>query len=428
MPDNSLERIYKELGSDICLYPFFGAFYQTNNVIPRSETDMPNSVRPCSIVRAAERDKWDITQGSITESRNSPAWVQMRADFLEGRFHDIHDCRDCSYNEKSGTTSPRQMNNKFFSEKFEIDIVDEVRKIQANNLQVQDIIALDYYPSNYCNYQCIMCAGGASSQRQTFEVKYMGREEKIVINEADPDFWDILDRAEIINFTGGETVLQKQVFRIMDHLIERGRAPYCLITLLTNASSSPSALKDRFRHFQGVIYNVSIDGMGDVIEYQRRGCDWPTVEANSLELLRHPDIGCVINYVLSAVNVLSAMDFVDWCYNNGIGPKSVKDLQVSYINISPVFRVDQLGMGALPPELRDLSVQRLWVGRDRYKATGSVTADFYVMIIQRILDVIDHTPWQPELTQQFVEYIRIEDQASKKPLVEVVPEWAPWFV
>jgi len=427
MPDNSLDRIYRELGPDICLYPFFGAFYQTNNVIPKSESSMPNSVRPCSIVRAAERDKWDIVDNSISDARNSDAWKQMRADFLSGRFHDIHDCRDCSYNEKSGTTSPRQMNNKFFSEKFQIDIVDEVRKIQDNDLAVQDIIALDYYPSNYCNYQCVMCAGGASSQRQTFEVKFLGREGKIVINEADPDFWDILDRVEIINFTGGETVLQKQVFRIMDHLIERGRAQHCLITLLTNASSSPSALDERFQHFQGVIYNVSIDGVGDVIEYQRRGCDWHTVAANSLELLRHPKIGCVINYVLTAINVLSTMDFVDWCYHNGVGPNSVKDLQVSYINISPVFRVDELGMGALPPELRAMAVERLQAGQEKYRAMASVRSDFYVSIIQRVLDVIDHTPWQQTLTDQFVQHISIEDRASKKKLTEVVPEWQPWF-
>lgn len=427
MPDNQLDRIYQELGSDICLYPFFGAFYQTNNVIPRDESSRPNSVRPCSIVRAQDPAKWDITEDSIVEARNSTAWKQIRADFLAGKFHDIYDCRDCSYNERSGTTSPRQMNNKFFSEKFDIDIVSEVREIERNDLEAKDIIALDYYPSNYCNYQCIMCAGGASSQRQAFEVRYLGRQEKISLNEADPDFWEILDRVSIINFTGGETVLQKQVFKIMDHLISTGRAGSCLITLLTNASSSPSAVLDRLQHFQDVIYNVSIDGVGDVIEYQRRGCEWDTVEANSLEILNHRNIGCVINYVLTAVNVLSAMDFVDWCYQHDIGPKKDADNQVSFINISPVFRVDELGMGALPPALRDLARQRLQQGQNRYRDIDTAMSRFYVTIIQRILDVMESTPWSQQLTDQFVTHIRTEDLASKKKLTEVVPEWAPWF-
>jgi MoaA/NifB/PqqE/SkfB family radical SAM enzyme len=428
MPDNQLDRIYQELGSDICLYPFFGAFYQTNNVIPRAETSRPNSVRPCSIVRAQDPSKWDIVNQSIVDARNSPAWKQIRADFLAGKFHDIHDCRDCSYNERSGTTSPRQMNNKFFSEKFDIDIVEEVREIQRNDLDVHDIIALDYYPSNYCNYQCIMCAGGASSQRQTFEVKFMGRDEKNSLNAPDADFWEILDRVSIINFTGGETVLQKQVLQVMDHLINNQRADSCLITLLTNASSSPNELTDRFQHFQDVIYNVSIDGTGDVIEYQRRGCDWPTVEANSLEILNHTNIGCVINFVLTSVNVLSAMDFVDWCYDHNIGPKKDADNQVSFINISPVFRVDELGMGALPPSLREIAQQRLQQGQDRYRMLDTPMSRFYVTIIQRVLDVISNTAWSQNLTDRFVEHIRIEDKVSKKKLVEVVPEWQPWFI
>ena len=187
-PINTLEHLYAELGERICLYPFFGAFYQTNNVIPIEQANKPNSVRPCSIVMAEDWAKWDINSGSITEARNSPAWKAMRTAMLEGRMHDVFDCRSCAYNEQSGTTSPRQMNNKFYTEFLDIDIVEEVKAIQANDNTVKDIITLDYYPSNYCNYSCVMCAGGASSQRQVYEVKVLGRHEKIVLNSADPDF------------------------------------------------------------------------------------------------------------------------------------------------------------------------------------------------------------------------------------------------
>ena len=311
-PINTLEHLYAELGEHICLYPFFGAFYQTNNVIPINQDTKPNSVRPCSIVMAEDWTKWDIQPGdTITSTRNNAHWQDMRQRFLNGEFHDIFDCRSCSYNERSGTTSPRMMNNKFYTEFLTIDIVNEVRQIVANNNQVKDIITLDYYPSNYCNYSCVMCAGGASSQRQTFEVKVLGREEKIVLNPADGDFYAVLDRVEIINFTGGETILQKQVIDIIDYLIERDLAKNILITMLTNASSSPDKLTERFKHFKKVIYNVSVDGTGDVIEYQRRGCRWSEVEANAIKLMNHEVIVSVINYVLTAINAPSAMDFID---------------------------------------------------------------------------------------------------------------------
>jgi len=424
---DELDVLYQELGSDICLYPFFGAFYQTNNVIPTEESGMPNSVRPCSIVMAEDRHKWNITDNSIRDARNSDAWRQMRRDFVEGRFHDIHDCRSCSYNERSGTTSPRQQNNKFFAEKLKIDLVKEVRNIVQDDYNVRDIITLDYYPSNYCNFSCVMCAGGASSQRHTFEVKVLNYQEKIVVNEPDADFYSVLDRVEIINFTGGETVLQKQVHDIIDYLIQRGRSQEILITLLTNASSYPENLMEKFRKFKGVIYNVSIDGLGDVIEYQRRNAVWSEVEINSLKLINHEFIATVVNYVLTAINVLSAMDFVDWAYRNNIGPEFENDLHVSYINISPVFRVDHIGQGALPPELRELALQRLYQGLEKYKSIGTVLATYHTNLIQRIIDVIESTPHDPVYLPRFIDHIRKEDTVSKRKFLDVVPEWRPWF-
>jgi MoaA/NifB/PqqE/SkfB family radical SAM enzyme len=425
-PINKLEHIYNELGEKICLYPFFGAFYQTNNVVPTSVDSMPNSVRPCSIVISDNRNKWDVINGSVVESRNSENWRTIRQAMLNGQLDQISDCNSCSRNEQAGATSPRQMNNKFYSEFLSVDIVKEVQEIIANDNTVKDILTLDYYPSNYCNYSCIMCAGGASSQRQTFEVQVLGRKEKIVLNSADPDFYSVLNRVEIINFTGGETALQKQVHEIMDYLIEQDLAKNILITLLTNASSSANKLLNKFKHFKQVIYNVSIDGTGSVIEYQRRGCRWADVEANGLELMFHPSISTVINYVLSAINATSIMDFINWAYDNKIGPTYPIHLQRSYINVSPVFRVDHLGVGALPPELRQLALSRLEEGRLRFSA-DTIYDNYYRDLVDRYVGVIEHTEHRPEFISQFVQHIKFEDSVSKKTLVEIVPEWTPWF-
>lgn len=427
MSINNIDHIYQELGNDICLYPFFGAFYQTNNVVPGNVESMPNSVRPCSIVMADDRHKWDIVDSSVHNGRNTPAWKQMRQDFVDGKFHDIYDCRSCSYNEKAGTTSPRQQNNKFLAQFLQTDIVNEVKQIIANNNTVEDIITLDYYPSNYCNYSCIMCAGGASSQRQTFEVKVLKYDQKIVLNSADPDFFDALEKVQLINFTGGETALQSQVHDIMDYLIEKDLAKNILITLLTNASSSPSDLDEKFRKFKQVIYNVSIDGTDKVIEYQRRGAKWSKVAPNALELMNHEYISTVVNYVLTGVNVLSAMDFVNWAYTAGFGPHNPEDEQGSFINVSPVFRVDHLGVAVLPPDLRELALSRLREGRKQFETKDEIFDRYYLQLVDRFISVIESTPHVPDYLPQFIKHIQQEDSVSKQKLVEVVPEWAPYF-
>ena len=94
---------------------------------------------------AEDWTKWDIQPGdTITSTRNNAHWQDMRQRFLNGEFHDIFDCRSCSYNERAGTTSPRTMNNKFYTEFLTIDIVNEVRQIVANNNQVKDGIHIVY--------------------------------------------------------------------------------------------------------------------------------------------------------------------------------------------------------------------------------------------------------------------------------------------
>jgi hypothetical protein len=421
---NSEQRIYQELGENICLAPFFGAFYQTNNVVSRSQDSIPNSVRPCSLITSNSRDYWNITDNSVSSSRNSPAWKQLRKHMLEGRFFDLEECRVCTSNECNGATSPRQSNIKFLTQFSAVDLIQQVREIEKNNYDSDMVISLDYYPSNFCNYSCIMCSPGASTQRLAYEIKINQADIKITLSPADPDFFDILETVQIINFTGGETVLQKQVFEIIDYLIAQDLAKNIVITLLTNASSSPSVLEQRFSHFKQVIYNVSIDGINKVIEYQRRGCSWPEVEKNALELMFHSSISTVINYVLTAVNVLSSMDFVNWAYDHNFGPTD-GNLQGSFINISPVFQ-SYLGQGALTPELRSIALERLKSGLKRFNSNGPMDM-YYISLVNAIISVIDTTTYNPQDHKEFIKYITKEDQVSVFTLREVVPEWAPYF-
>jgi MoaA/NifB/PqqE/SkfB family radical SAM enzyme len=424
---NTIENIYKELGDNICLYPFFGAFYQTNNVVSKTEGSMPNSVRPCSIVMYDDRHKWDIVDASVYNGRNTPAWKQMRQNFIDNKFHEIHDCRTCSSNEQAGATSPRQQNNKFLTQFLQTDIVSEVKRIMNNDNTVEDILTLDYYPSNYCNFSCIMCAGGASSQRQTFEVKVLRKNEHTVLNAADPDFFAALEKVQVINFSGGETALQKQVHDIMEYLIEKDLAKNILITLLSNASSSANDLDEKFCKFKQVIYNISIDGINDVIEYQRRGAKWSKVEANALELMDHRYISTVINYVLTGVNVLSIMDFVNWAYDAKFGPHNPEDVQGSFINVSPVFRVDHLGVAVLPDQLRELALNRLKQGRKRFESSTEIFDIYYTQLVDQFIGVIETTTHNPAYLPEFIKHIQLEDSVSKTKLIEVVPEWAPYF-
>jgi uncharacterized radical SAM superfamily Fe-S cluster-containing enzyme len=361
---------------------------------------------------------WDIKESSITKTRNNEMWKEVRQTFLNGKLHDL--CTTCANAEQAGASSPRQLNNEYLFEHLEIDIIAEIEKIIADNLTVENVYALDYMPSNFCNYACVMCFSGASSQRYTFEIKN-GSKIKYQVNPVDTDFFELIKNVKILGFTGGETIMQPEVHKLLDYVIEQDLAKDMIITILTNASDFPDTLIDKFSRFKRVLYTVSIDGVGPVIEYQRRGADWTTVEANALKINRCAVVHEIINHVTSAINILNAMDFVDWCH----------DHELHHIAVSQVYQ-HHLGVAALPPELRQLALDRLNEGRKRYvhyeNDPHNPWAKNWLRTIDQLISTLNNSEFDPEALKNFIHHINKENLASTRPLHEAVPEWAPWFV
>jgi len=401
---NNLDNLYKELGDKICLFPFFSVFYSTVN-----STTEHNTVRPCSLYEPAP-----VINNNIIESINTNEWRDLRRKFASGQFEQITGCSKCHVNERNGTSSPRLGNNQYFSQHLSVDIVQTVKEIINNDYQVDDIRCLEYFPTNYCNYSCVMCAGGASSSRRTFELKVKNQSNRITINTPDLDFFDILRSAQIVNFTGGETVMQPQVTDIINYLVQENLAPNITIYLITNASSYPDHLIDQFAKFKEVIYTCSIDGVGEVIEYQRRGAVWSEVESNIIRLNRNKTIGSIVtvnNYVLTAINCLSFMDFVDWLAKN----------QIEHVSVVTVYQ-KFLSLSVLPPKLKNLALSRLIQGQQTYPQ-----GTYSRKLIDQVIEAFENTIYEPKLLGAFIRHILLEDSVSNKSLVEVVPEWKEYF-
>jgi sulfatase maturation enzyme AslB (radical SAM superfamily) len=236
-----------------------------------------------------------------------------------------------------------------------------------------------------------------------------GLAEKYDHNTVTSDFYSMLNTIEVLNFTGGETLLQTQVHDLIDYLIDRDLAKNITISLLTNASKYPKKLVEKFKKFKDVLYTISIDGVGAVIEYQRRRAVWSEVEQNAIKLWNN--MSGVVNYVLTAVNVFSFLDFVDW----------VSKHNINRVYISIVFdRTKHLSVSVIPPELKDPLLTKL--------RTAVYTNEYYNGLVEQVINILESTPYEPQLLDKFVQSIIIEDKVSKRSLSEVVPEWGPYFV
>jgi MoaA/NifB/PqqE/SkfB family radical SAM enzyme len=407
---SDVKKLYDAYGEKMCLAPYLNSFYATG-----SGNSKINNIRPCSLIAG----HWPVQNNSILESRNNEDWRKVREQFFKGNMDDVKECAVCINAERVGASSPRILNNEYLFEHLDLDILSEVQRIIDAGFTTDKLHAIEYMPSNYCNYACIMCNSAASSTRSVFEMKVTGNKIKYFINPVDSDFFELIKDVKILGFTGGETILQPEVIRLIDYIIENNLAGNMIITILTNVSDFPDELVEKFKKFKKVLYTISIDGVGDVIEYQRRGAVWSDIEKNARKIHQSP-VHEIVNYVATAINILSAMDFVDWCHANDF----------KFASISQVFQ-SHLGMAVLPPELKELALSRLKEGRRRYEHyLGSEYINYergYVQTIDRLISTVENSEFSPSDLEKFIDHIRMEDTASKKPLREVVPEWAPWF-
>jgi wyosine [tRNA(Phe)-imidazoG37] synthetase (radical SAM superfamily) len=410
---NDINKIYDAFGKDFCLCPYLGAFYQTNQLVFDETSQGNNTVVPCSVINWSQHpNAINIVDNSIKTTLNTPIWVNLRKNLAEGKLKETRSCETCTTAERLGGSSPRIGANLHFSHHLKTtDIITEVQKIIDNDYRIDDVYSLDWFPSNYCNYSCVMCSGGASSGRVAYEIKFLGHKKKrVVINAVDSDFHDVLKKVEVINFTGGETLMQPQVHDLMKYMVENNMAANKTLFFLTNASSGPEKLMELYSHFRKIIYMCSIDGVGEVIEYQRRGAKWDTVEKNSLTIINTPSIATVINLVLTSMNALNIADFIKWLDHNQIK---------CGVSVTSVYRENQLSMDAMPEELRQLAIDRVLAVYDQYPN--------YQNFMDMALSNMRQAVYNANYHRRFCEYIKNEDRDSVKPFCSVVPEWEKYF-
>lgn len=419
MPQSTVEQIHQRFGSEFCVCPFLGAFYQSHRVVGHVSKDT-STIVPCSVFDWDGRsDTHDVINDSILDSVNTPVWRKVRQQFTEGDYWNISQCRTCHDAERMGGNAPRIGALKHYVQHYHGDIIADIEQIIAQDYKTHKIVSLDWYPSNYCNFSCVMCAGGASSSRMTYEIKITRVDQEIVINSVTDDFFSVLRDVEIINFTGGETAMQPQVRDMIQYLVNNNMAKNKTVFLLTNASNFDDQMEKMLSAFHCVVFMCSIDGVGSVIEYQRRGADWLTVERNSLRILKHPHIRSVINIVVTAVNAPGLADFVDWLYANDV---------VNGVSVSPVFRAEHLMLSAMPPELRDKILTRLLQQHADYMALDTEVSQNCVRVLDALISVIRNSDaFDQSVFKRFRAKIRLEDHHSQTPLALAVPDWAPYL-
>jgi sulfatase maturation enzyme AslB (radical SAM superfamily) len=150
-----------------------------------------------------------------------------------------------------------------------------------------------------------------------------------------------LDYVEQIYFAGGEPLMMKEHYNILDELERRGRFD---VRLIYNTNFTHTRLKDRtvfdyWRKFDSVAVGASLDAMGPRAEYIRKGTEWDQVERNREQMLETcPCVDFYISPTLSIMNALHLPDFHrTWVERGLIQPQ---DLNINILQDPAHLRID----------------------------------------------------------------------------------------
>lgn len=217
-------------------------------------------------------------------------------------------CNTCWKLEDQGMTSERQLHNSAFDfyldrdiEKIEQDVVDGRYSSQIIKLST----------SNLCNGTCVTCGSALSSAWASLENKKINY-NKISQSEIEKINWKDIKQ---LSFVGGEPLLEKLNFEILQRLIESHNTN-CFISVVTNGSCELTAYQSEILgKFKNLNICLSIDGVGPRFEYMRFPLNWNLLCKN-LNHFKKITSNISVSTMISNLNIFYYSELIEFFKDN----------------------------------------------------------------------------------------------------------------
>ena len=231
-------------------------------------------------------------------------------------------------------------------------------------------------------------------------------------------FRKILGDLKYIKFTGGEPLLIKEYEEILDAVIEVGNAKNIFLNYSTNLTIAPSpSLVDKWKKFKGIVFALSLDGVGPVIEYVRHPTKWKTVEQviPILFSLSH-QLPAVYSFRASVMpyNVLNIPETLLWWQGQAERHMKAPSKETNIINPTHIHYPEFLTLRVLPAEVKDFVSRKL------------LSVDIGPRENQAIRHLVNYMNGQDDshLFPQFMSYTMALDELHGQSFLDVCPDIA----
>lgn len=296
-----------------CFAPWFAVRFNQNG-----------SIVPCCQFKPAQK-----TSNNVEEYRQSDYLKYVKDRLTQGER--ILECRNCWKKEDSGITSLRKTYQDTFIKN------DDIEKTWVKSFMKTDdelIIHADIKTGNLCNFACAMCNPEDSTQIYSRWFKDKGNEfvqdklldnsnyfddikESFLTNDYNNLHYALNNGVTSIKILGGEPFLDNTLLEILER---SDRQEKIRLHFVSNGSIDIVPFMKR-TNFKYISITFSLEGIGDIQDYIRKGSKWEEVSKNIIMfkgLCRdHPSkYYASIHHTVQALSVEHLDKLIQWTNEN----------------------------------------------------------------------------------------------------------------
>lgn len=251
-------------------------------------------------------------------------------------------------------------------------------KVMESGLDDIEPTYLEISFSNVCNFKCVYCSPDISStwmkevqqygayptSSQFNSLDYLKRSEKVPYdpNGENPyvdAFWkwwpDLYPKLHTLRLTGGEPLMSRDVWKIIDHVIENPNPEltFCINSNLCVQDRLVDQLIEKINKLTGKVKEIQIFSSGEALgaqaEYTRFGLDYNKWLEN-MNKVANETTGNLILSNMTTVNILSVPTFTKFIeeilnlrdrYNVG-QPHNKIQFMINYLRYPPMLSLPNL--------------------------------------------------------------------------------------
>lgn len=400
----------------------------------------------------AGKDDWN-------EARNADILKEVRQSMMNGEWHP--ECERCRQEELNGIRSRREYENDDWGKWFgDISLekvlphTQEDGTIDAKNLPVEFV---DIRYGNFCNLKCRMCGPTDSHQwyddfvKVTGKTEYKDTHERIKLQKNDKGRWftDQYDwfqnnnrywsnfeqyapNAKKLYIVGGEPLIIDEHQESLERLVASGKAKDIQLEYNSNLTMVPDRLVYLWEQFKQIRIGVSIDGIGDVFNYQRTPAKFDSVYKHMMTLQNNDKINLKawFAFTVTPYNVFHMPEFMKWkLTESGLSKFNPIDGMRPIITHHMCHSPKYFNIKVLPQDLKNQVSQHFaeyneWI----------MTTDFsdkvknnFVKVLNGVEKFMMSEDYSEEWLDHFVDQTRKLDEVRNQNILDIVPQYKDLF-